>query len=146
MGFVEKFCGLYDATNWIISVKAKLIAKGYKKQLLDVNRPAANQAAKRLAWDNQVDKAVGIIQMYMDPNIVQEFENLATPETLLNGIRVNYLPDERQEVDRLERKLIELMYDNTDPVLWVAKVRGLVTKLTAKQAAPSERTVRNLVL
>ena len=114
--------------------------------MLDVNRPAANQAAKRLAWDNQVDKAVGIIQMYMNSNIVQEFENLATPETLLNGIRVNYLPDERQEVDRLERELMELIYDYTDPVLWVAKVRGLVTKLTAKQAAPSERTVRNLVL
>jgi hypothetical protein len=39
-----------------------------------------------------------------------------------------------------------LVYDGTDSVLWAAKVRMLVTKLKAKEASFTVRTVRNFVL
>ena len=46
----------------------------------------------------------------------------------------------------MESELNTLTYNGSDPVVWAAKIRGLITKLTAKQAAPTERTVRTLVL
>ena len=41
---------------------------------------------------------------------------------------------------------MNLIYDGTDPVVWVAKVRGLICKLTTRNATPAERTVRRVVL
>ena len=145
MGSIPVFDGTSDVVNWASMVRAKLVAKGYKSQLLDNNRPGVNDQT-RAAWDAQADKATGVILTYLEPEIAVQVEAMLTPQTLLHAIIAHYRPDQRQEVDRLESELMELAYDGTDPVIWCAKVRGLVTKLTAKQAAPTERTVRTLVL
>ena len=69
-----------------------------------------------------------------------------TPQTLLAAIVAQYHPDANQEVERLEKELNKLTYDGTDPVAWAVKIRSLVAKLTLRQAAPNERTVRSLIL
>ena len=51
-----------------------------------------------------------------------------------------------QEVKRLEKELNKLTYDSTDPIAWAVKIRSLVAKLTLRQTAPNERTVRSLML
>lgn len=144
MSSIGEFKGGGDVVAWVAKIRAKLTSKGYRSHLLDANRPAADPA--RANWDAQADKALGVIQMHLDPNIAAHFEDRVTPQMLLEAIIAHYRPDMRQEVDRLENELAQLTYDGTDPVVWSAKIRGLVTKLTARQAAPTERTVRNLVL
>ncbi len=70
---------IFDGTSdvaawWCLGVKAKLVAKGYKAQLKDVNMPAA--ADLRLAWQNLADKALGIIITQLHPDVAMQFENL----------------------------------------------------------------------
>ena len=79
-------------------------------------------------------------------DVAGQFVSNITPQTLLAAIVAQYHPDANQEVERLEKKLNKLIYDGTDPVAWGAKIRSLVSKLTLRQAAPSERTVRSLIL
>lgn len=145
MSNIPAFNGTQDVVGWASMVRSKLISKGYKHQLLNASRPdVAGQA--QIAWDALADKATGMIQTYMDPNITMQFENKGTPQDLFEAVVSRYCPDQRQEIERLESELNNLTYDGTDPVKWVAMVRALVVKLTTKQAPPQERTVKNLVL
>ena len=123
-------------------MRAKLTAKGYKLQLADVNRPTGNNNPAE--WDKQADKALSIIQLYLYMDVAGQFVTKITPQTLLAAIVAQYHPDANQEVERLEKELNKLTYDGTDPVVQTAKIRSLVAKLTLKQAAPREKTVRNL--
>jgi len=144
MSVISSFDGSGDVMSWSAQVRAKLIAKRYKNYLQDANKPVLDVA--RIAWKAQADKATGVILTYLNPDIAVQFEDKGTPQTLLESVIAYYHPDQRQEVDRLESELNTLTYDGSDPVVWAAKIRGLITKLTAKQAAPTERTVRTLVL
>ena len=38
------FTGVEDVVSWIVKVKAKLLSKGYKSQLLNTTRPGAGDA------------------------------------------------------------------------------------------------------
>ncbi len=144
MGSIEVFNGSTDVISWTAKVQAKLISKGYKLHLVDANRPAGEAAG--MAWDAQADKATGVILTYLDPYVAVSFEDRTTPQTLLAAIAAHYRPDQNQEIERLENELSDLSYDGSNPVAWVAKVRAMIAKLTAKQAPPTERAVRNLVL
>ena len=144
MSAISTFDGSGDIVNWGAKIVARLISKGYKSQLADANRPAGDPA--RANWDAQADKATGVILTFLEPEIAVQFQAQNTPQTLLAALTAHFHPDLRQEVDRLENELTRLTYDGSDPVAWVGKVRGLVAKLAAKQAAPNDRTVRNLVL
>src|ERR1700743_2887413 len=72
--------------------------------------------------------------------------NRLTPQAMLEAIVGQYCPDTNQEIERLEREFAKLTYDGTDPVNWASRAKGLVTKLTNKNAAPNDRTIRNTVL
>src|SRR5579875_866105 len=141
MSQIPIFDGSGDVMIWKAQVKAKLVAKGYKKTLV-----ASQRAEPVREWDLLAEKATGIILTYLDPSIVDLFEAHASPEPLFNAIEAHYKLDERQAIDRLEGEFMSLTYDGSDPVVWVARVRGLLAKLTAKKAAPADRTVRTLVL
>ena len=84
--------------------------------------------------------------MHLDPTLVRLFEHLETPQTLLNGIREFYSPNIEREIEKLELTFSKLTYDGQDPVIWVAEVRELIAKLTARNAALSDRSIRNTIL
>jgi hypothetical protein len=144
MATITEFDGTGDVIAWALKIKAKLIAKGYKAYLEDKNKPA--EAKELLVWNTMADKATGLILTYMNPNITVQFDDKTTPQSLVEAVVKLYCPDINQEIERLERELIQLTYNETDPVVWAANVRGLVAKLVARQAVPNERTVRHLVL
>jgi len=56
------------------------------------------------------------------------------------------MPDQQQEIEKLEIELSNLNYNNEDPVIWTAGMKGLVAKLMHKQAKPQDRTVKSVVL
>ena len=145
MGSMPIFDGSTDVNAWAYQMKAKLISKGYRSQLLDANLPGA-AGADRDAWVLMQDKALGSIMTYLHPDISALFIAHLTPETLLTAIVTYYCPDQNQEIDKLENELISLTYDGTEPVAWAAKVRGIIAKLTTRGSAPTDRTVRNVVL
>ena len=116
-----------DVVSWIAKMKAKLVSKGYKSHLLNSNRP--QDGAERVNWDLNAEKALSAIQLHLHPDIVIHFENLVTPQTLLEGIRNFYLPDAAQKVERLEKEFMELIYDGIDPVSWITDVRGKIARL-----------------
>ncbi len=68
------------------------------------------------------------------------------PETLLEAIKSAYMPDIQQEAERLKDEFHNLTYDRTNPVQWVGKVKGILSKLAVRGAAPADRVVRNTVL
>ena len=146
MSGLTTFDGKGDVHHWAINIKAKLISKGYKSQLLDANRPPNNPAGPRAAWDKEADKALGIILTYLHPDLSAQFETSVTPETLIRAVTNHFARDVAQEVNRLEEQLTNLSYDGSDPLEWTSKVRNLITKLTNRNSAPAERTVRVLVL
>jgi len=141
---IPVFDGTGDVGRWVVMIKAKLMAKGYKEQLLDANRPQNTQ--NQIEWDKSTDKALGLILMHIDPDITIMFEDKQTPQTLLEEIWKIYCPDVNQEIDRLENELMSLTYDGTDPILWTVYVREIVFKLIIRSATPTDRTVRRLVL
>ena len=74
MANITVFDGKGDVMSWEAKVRAKLISKGYKSQLVDINRPPAligNAPGPdlRAGWDKNANKAVGVIFMYLDPYI-----------------------------------------------------------------------------
>ena len=140
MATITEFNGTGDVIAWALKIKAKLIAKGYKAYLEDKNKPA--EAKELLVWNTMADKATGLILTYMNPNITVQFDDKTTPQSLVEAVVKLYCPDINQEIERLERELIQLTYNETDPVVWAANVRGLVAKLVVKQTVPNEKTVR----
>ena len=144
MSTLSIFRGTGDVGDWVTSIKAKLLSKGYRNYLLDKNRPDAGP--ELAAWNAQADKAVGVILTYLDPSLVVVFEDKSTPQSLLEAIAAYYRPDMFQEVSRLEDSLMNLTYDGSDPVAWCANVRHMITKLTVKGAKLLDRTVKILIL
>ncbi len=72
-----------EVADWKVKIKSKLIAKGYKTQLLDVNRPIALVADAsgpdlKTQWYANADKAVGIIFIHMEPRIMTQFQHFIT--------------------------------------------------------------------
>ncbi len=83
MSFIINFDGKEDVTSWETKIRSKLIAKSYKNQMLDRNRPAALGANVsgpdlRVQWDINADKAVDIIFMHVESDIVNQFQYLNT--------------------------------------------------------------------
>ena len=74
------------------------------------------------------------------------FEDKVTPQSLIDALRSHYMPDQQQEIERLETELSNLNYNGEDPVIWTASVKGLVAKLTHRQAKPQDRTIKSAVL
>ena len=144
MGSINVFNGKEDVLGWLIKMKAKLISKGYKAVLNDAIKPQGTDV--KTAQEASADKAVGTILMYLSPEIAMQFESIITPQTLMNAIKSYYMPDQQQEVERLEADLNNLSYSREDPVIWSANVRGLIGRLTARAATPTDRQVRNAVL
>ena len=145
MGSIKIFDGTGSISDWEYQVRTKLMAKGYRSQLTDANKPE-NNGPELNEWNKQADKAIGIIGQYLHKDVAIQFITKVTPQTLLEAIVAHYNPDVNQEIERLERGLNKLTYDGTDPVAWGAKTRALIAKLTAKNAAPNDRTIRNLIL
>ena len=83
-------------------------------------------------------KAMGIILSNLTSDIAEQFKDKVTPQTLLEAVVSHYRPDVNQEVDRLEKDLMKLTYDGSDPVMWSGNIRGLIAKLTAKNVAPTK--------
>ncbi len=100
----------------------------------------------RVAWNALADKALGTIMIYLTPDIVVQFDTKTTLQELLLAIAQQYTPDTQQEIDRLENSLNNLEYNGEDPVVWTAGIKELIAKLTAKQATPTDRHVRTVVL
>jgi hypothetical protein len=88
MATIPTFDGNGDVVSWIAKIRAKLVAKGYKTQLLDENRPEDDPA--QAAWDTQADKATGVILTYLDTDIVMQFEDGLTPQSMLETIMTQY--------------------------------------------------------
>ena len=125
MSGLTVFDGKGDVIVWEARVKAKLVSKGYKSQLLDALKPPAPAQAQqgqpappdlRSAWEANVDKALGIILLYLEPDIAVQFQVATTPETLFKAIRDLYSPDIEQEIERLELAFADLTYDGQDPI------------------------------
>ena len=146
MSYLVNYDGKGDILHWAANMRAKLISKGYKGQLLDVNRPGDNPAGPRAAWDRDADKALGIILTYLHPDISSQFETKLTPETLMIALITHFSRDGDQEVIRLEAQLNNLSYDGSDPIEWCSTVRNLVSKLTKRGQVPVVRAVRLSVL
>ena len=146
MGSVNVFDGKEDVLGWLLKMKAKLISKGYKSVLTDITRPGVVAIDARAAWDALADKAVGTILLYLSSDIAVQFENKLTPQALMDAVKNHYVPDQQQEIDRLEIELNNLSYAREDPVIWTACVRGLIGKLIARGVNPTDRQVRNAVL
>ena len=140
---VPVFDGTSDVLHWAYMIKAKLMAKGYNRHLQNVNKP--NNANEQAVWNAKVDKAIGMIMCHLHPEVMLLFESYGTPQTLLEAVVAMYSPDQNVLIDKLENEFMELSYDGTDPVVWSCKVRSLVAKLIANNAAPTERMVRKLV-
>ena len=49
--------------------------------------------------------------------VAVQFEDKITPQSLINALRSYYMPDQQQEIDRLETELSNLNYNGEDPVL-----------------------------
>ena len=120
------------------------MSKGYRSQLQNSNRPV--NGPDRVAWDMNANKAVGIMLTYIESHVVSQFEDKNTPQELFKAIEAHNSPDISQEIDRLEREFRNLSYNAEDPVLWVANIRGLLARLTAKGAPLTDRQVRVIVL
>src|ERR1700722_19125320 len=133
MGSVNVFDGKEDVLGWLLKMKAKLISKGYKLVLIDANRPGVAAVDASAAWDAFSDIAV-------------QFESKLTPQALMDAVKNHYVPDQQQEIDRLEIELNNLSYAREDPVIWTACVRGLIGKLIARGVNPTDRQVRSAVL
>ena len=146
MGSVNVFDGKEDVLGWLLKMKAKLVSKGYKLVLIDANRPGVAAVDARAAWDALADKAVGTILLYLSSDIAVQFESKLTPQALMDAVKNHYVPDQQQEIDRLEIELNNLSYAREDPVIWTACVRGLIGKLIARGVNPTDRQVRNAVL
>jgi len=146
MGSVNVFDGKEDVLGWLLKMKAKLISKGYKLVLIDANRPGVAAVDARAAWDALADKAVGTILLYLSSDIAVQFESKLTPQALMDAVKNHYVPDQQQEIDRLEIELNNLSYAREDPVIWTACVRGLIGKLIVRGVNPTDRQVRNAVL
>jgi hypothetical protein len=144
MTSIIEFDGTGDVITWASKVRAKLIAKGYKSYLFDINKP--KELKEQLIWDVNVDKATGIVLTYLHPDIQMQFENQETPQSLIEAVVKRFCPDQQQEIDRLEKEFNELKYDGSDPVVWTANVRGLIAKLAIRKIVLTERTIRNTVL
>ncbi len=106
------FDGSGDVVTWASRIKSKLIAKGYKSQLSDGNRPVG--ADVRAVWDAQADKALGTILTYMNPDVSVQFENATTPQTLIEAVVKHYSPDVNQEIERLESELRDVTYNSEE--------------------------------
>ncbi len=96
MSSIVNFDGKGDVASWETKIKSKLIAKRYKNQIIDRNRPVAQGANApgpdlRVQWNANADKTVGIIFMHVKPDIVNQFQYLTTLQTVLEDIR-NYFP------------------------------------------------------
>ena len=120
MSGLSVFDGKGDVVAWEARIKAKLVSKGYKSQLLDALKPPAPPQPQqgqapvpdlRPAWEANADKAVGIILLYLEPDIAIQFQAQGTPETLLRAVRDHYSPDIAQEIERLELAFADLEYD-----------------------------------
>ena len=149
MTTINMFDGTGDVKKWAGMLTAKLIAKGYKNHLLDINRPNGADAAAIAAantWDANRDKALGIIMMHMDLDIMGPYTGINSPEALLKAVVDHYKPHSDQEIDKLECEFKDLTYDEKDsPIVWVAKLRSLISKLTIVQAIPSDRAIKSAV-
>ncbi len=139
-----EFDGTGDVITWASKVRAKLIAKGYKSYLFDISKP--KELKVQLIWDVNVDKATGIVLTYLHPDIQMQFENQETPQSLIEAVVKRFCPDQQQEIDRLEKEFNELKYNGSDPVVWIANVRGLIARLAIRKVVLTERAVRNTVL
>ena len=64
----------------------------------------------------------------------------------MDAVKNHYVPDQQQEINRLEIELNNLSYAREDPVIWTACVRGLIGKLIARGVNPTNKQVRNAVL
>lgn len=149
MATMTIFNGVEDVVKWAAVLKAKLIAKGYRSHLQDINRPNGIDAAGIAAaaiWDGNRDKALGMVMSAIDPDIMGLYVAMVTPETLIAAVVNQYRPNANQEIERLEREFKELTYNGIDsPLTWVAKLRNLIGKLTAANAAPSDRAIKSAV-
>ena len=117
MGSVNVFDGKEDVLGWLLKMKAKLVSKGYKLVLIDANRPGVAAVDARAAWDALADKAVGTILLYLSSDIAVQFESKLTPQALMDAVKNHYVPDQQQEIDRLEIELNNLSYAREDPVI-----------------------------
>ena len=83
-------------------MKAKLISKGYKSVLIDITRPGVVTVNVRAVQNALADKAVGTILLYLSLDIAVQFENKLTSQALIDAVKNHYVPDQQQEIDRLE--------------------------------------------
>ncbi len=149
MSNLTTFEGKGDVQQWASNMRAKLISKGYKSQLLDANRPQGQDAAvvaERKAWERDADKALGIILTYLHSDITTQFEDKLTPQTLLDAVKAYFTRDVNQEIIRLESELINITYNGSDPIKWASGIRNIISKLTAKGAPPVEKTIVATIL
>ena len=49
--------------------------------------------------------------------IAVQFEDKVTPQSLINALRSHYMPDQQQEIERLEIELSNLNYNGKDLVI-----------------------------
>ena len=117
MGSVNVYDRKEDILGWLLKMKAKLISKGYKSVLIDVTRPRVVAIDARAAWNALANKAVGTILLYLSSDIAVQFENKLTPQALMDAVKNHYVPDQQQEIDRLEIELNNLSYAREDPVI-----------------------------
>ena len=96
MSYLVNYDGKGDILHWAANMRAKLISKGYKSQLLDVGR-AGNEDAKKI-WDRDADKALGIILTYLHPHISSQFETKLTPETLMIALITHFSRRRRRRI------------------------------------------------
>lgn len=80
---------------------------------VDVAAVAAINAA-RMSWNSLAYRAYGVILTYLSPTMQEMFEEHDRLENLLNALLAWYGPDRHQELERLERKLSDLVYDGSD--------------------------------
>ena len=92
-------------------------SKGYKLVLTDVTRPGVVTVDVRAAWNALADKAVGTILLYLSSDIAVQFKSKLTPQALMDAVKNHYVPDQQQEIDRLEIELNNLSYARKDSVI-----------------------------
>ncbi len=83
MSSIINFDGKGDVASWETKIRSKLIAKSYKNQMLDRNKPVALGANAlgpdlRAQWDMNANKTVDIIFMHVKSDIVNQFQHLNT--------------------------------------------------------------------
>ena len=50
----------------------------------------------------------------LSSEVAVQFEDKVTPQSLIDAIKSHYMPDQQQEIDRLETKLSNLNYNGED--------------------------------